>query len=95
MKLSIYVPLATFLAFFAAAEPTEAPDSLSPSQCLNQCLTEAAIVSGCISQYDSDCTCPSNAFRNALSTCLNDACTEADIADAKQLHVERCGTEPA
>lgn len=44
----------------------------------NRCLTEAAVVAGCASQFDSDCTCPSTAFKDALATCLKDACTPED-----------------
>ncbi|KAJ5716310.1 hypothetical protein N7493_008221 [Penicillium malachiteum] len=88
MKLSIFVPLATFLAFFAVAENTET----TPSPCLNRCLNEAAGVAGCLSQWDTDCTCPSQAFKDTISTCLKDACTDADLADAEALHEERCGT---
>ncbi|KAJ6028082.1 hypothetical protein N7540_003658 [Penicillium herquei] len=90
MKLSIFVPLATFLAFFAVAETTDD----SPSRCLNQCLNEAAAVAGCASQWDTACTCPSPAFKDTLGYCLKAACTDADVAAAGSLHEERCGTKP-
>ncbi|KAJ6110087.1 hypothetical protein N7486_002322 [Penicillium sp. IBT 16267x] len=86
MKLSIFVPLSTFLAFFAIAEKTDD----TPSFCLNMCLNEAALVAGCTSQYDHTCTCPSKAFMDTLGTCLTDACTDADLEMAKKLHQERC-----
>ncbi|KAJ5921192.1 hypothetical protein N7466_009518 [Penicillium verhagenii] len=79
MKLSIFVPLATFLAFFAVAEKTDETASL----CLNQCLNEAALVAGCTSQWDHDCTCPSKAFKDTLGTCVTDICTSADLEDSK------------
>ncbi|KAJ5702386.1 hypothetical protein N7488_009934 [Penicillium malachiteum] len=88
MKLSIFVPLATFLAFFAVAETTET----TPSTCLNRCLNEAAEVAGCASQWDTECTCPSIPFKDTVSTCIKDACTDADLAAAESLHQERCGT---
>ncbi|KAJ5523461.1 hypothetical protein N7513_013005 [Penicillium frequentans] len=86
MKLSIYVPLATFLAFFAVAERTDD----SPSVCLNTCLNEAALVAGCTSQWDHTCTCPSKPFMDTLGTCLTDSCTDEDLTMAKKLHQERC-----
>ncbi|KAJ5752024.1 hypothetical protein N7520_008941 [Penicillium odoratum] len=89
MKLSIFVPLATFLAFFAVAEKVDD----SPSVCLNRCLNEAAGVAGCTSQFDSVCTCPSVPFKNTLALCIKDACEPADLEEAKKLHQERCGDD--
>ncbi|KAJ5888640.1 hypothetical protein N7495_008681 [Penicillium taxi] len=87
MKLSIFVPLAAFLAF-TVAELNE----VDPSPCLNRCLTEAAAVAGCISQYDTKCTCPSAAFKDTLGDCINTSCTPADLQDALTLHTQRCDT---
>ncbi|OQE17581.1 hypothetical protein PENSTE_c020G10425 [Penicillium steckii] len=92
MKLSIFVPLAAFLSFVAAetTDSTVNPDDIS--SCLNRCLTEAAVVSGCASQFDNECTCPSTAFKDATATCLKAACTADDAQMAGQLHQQRCGT---
>ncbi|KAJ5628685.1 hypothetical protein N7490_010913 [Penicillium lividum] len=89
MKLSIFVPLATFLAFFAVAEKVED----SPSFCLNQCLNEAAAVANCGSQYNYDCTCPSVPFKNTVAICVKDACEPKDLEEVKKLHQERCGAD--
>ncbi|KAJ5234751.1 uncharacterized protein N7469_003919 [Penicillium citrinum] len=95
MKLSIFVPLAAFLSFVAAETSEMIVDPDDISSCLNRCLTEAAVVAGCASQFDSDCTCPSTAFKDALATCLKDACTPEDAETAGQLHQDRCGTAPS
>ncbi|KAJ5438054.1 uncharacterized protein N7458_009052 [Penicillium daleae] len=92
MKLSIFLPLAAFLTL-TAAEPSNINDDISP--CLTRCLTEAAVVAGCISQYDSVCTCPSPAFRDAMKMCLDYSCTAEDATMAQELHKERCGTPPS
>jgi hypothetical protein len=42
-------------------------------------MSEAAVVAGCASSLDTDCTCPSAAFKDALGSCLQYACTEDDI----------------
>jgi hypothetical protein len=42
-------------------------------------MSEAAVVAGCASSVDTDCTCPSTAFKDALGSCLQCACTEDDI----------------
>ena len=44
----------------------------------NRCLSEGAAVAGCISQFDTDCTCVSPAFKAAVQVCLKDACTAED-----------------
>ncbi|GLI79965.1 hypothetical protein PoHVEF18_008313 [Penicillium ochrochloron] len=92
MKLSIFLPLAAFLSM-TAAEIAIINDGASP--CLNRCLTEAAVVAGCISQYDTACTCTSPAFRDTVQVCLKDACTAEDAEEALELHEERCGTPPS
>ncbi|KAJ5591534.1 uncharacterized protein N7459_001903 [Penicillium hispanicum] len=106
MKLSIFVPLTVFLSF-TVAESTlpESLDDVDPSPCLvrtwctcyphNQCLSEGALVAGCASSVDYDCTCPSEAFKDAMQTCLEAACTDDDKKDAGELHKERCGTDPS
>ncbi|OQD90439.1 hypothetical protein PENANT_c001G01115 [Penicillium antarcticum] len=92
MKLTIFFPLAAFLSW-AVAETTDAIDDASP--CLLRCMSEAATVAGCASSVDSDCTCPSVAFKDTLGACLKAACTPDDITVAGELHKERCGTEPS
>jgi hypothetical protein len=42
-------------------------------------MSEAASVAGCASSVDSDCTCPSTAFKDTLGSCLKFACTPDDI----------------
>lgn len=44
----------------------------------SRCLSEGAAVAGCISQFDTDCTCVSPAFKDAVQMCLTDACTAKD-----------------
>ncbi|KAJ5369115.1 uncharacterized protein N7496_008875 [Penicillium cataractarum] len=92
MKLSIFLPLAAFLTM-TAAEVAHINDDWSP--CLNRCLSEGSAVAGCISQYDTACTCTSPAFRDAVQMCLELACTADDAAMALELHEERCGTPPS
>ncbi|KAJ5676196.1 hypothetical protein N7462_009093 [Penicillium macrosclerotiorum] len=91
MKLSIFLPLAAFLAM-TAAEMAKPVENVSP--CLNHCLTEAAAVAGCISQYDTKCTCTSPAMRDTTDKCLKAACTKEDGEAALALHQKRCGTTP-
>ncbi|KAJ5206652.1 hypothetical protein N7491_002733 [Penicillium cf. griseofulvum] len=88
MKLTIFFPLAAFLSWTVAESLTDA------SPCLNRCLTDAADVAGCISQFDFECTCPSPAFKETLGTCLEISCTPEDLTVAGQLHKERCGSAP-
>ncbi|KAJ5990621.1 hypothetical protein N7499_011169 [Penicillium canescens] len=92
MKLTIFLPLAAFLSW-AIAETTDPTDDASP--CLLRCMSEAADVAGCASSVDTECTCPSAAFKDALGSCLQHSCTEDDITAAGELHKERCGTTPA
>ncbi|KAJ5151249.1 uncharacterized protein N7482_010501 [Penicillium canariense] len=89
MKLSIFLPLAAFLTM-SAAEIGITNECISP--CLNHCLNESAMVAGCISQYDTDCTCPSVAFKDNMQMCLKIDCTPEDAEKALDLHKERCGT---
>ncbi|KAJ6131309.1 hypothetical protein N7523_001769 [Penicillium sp. IBT 18751x] len=81
MKFSTLIPLAALLSVSAA----EFPDK-DLSQCLRMCLTMGAQVAGCASYVDTSCTCPSDAFRNTVGTCLKDSCTQKDI-DSKLLIV--------
>ncbi|KAJ5485607.1 hypothetical protein N7539_005595 [Penicillium diatomitis] len=57
------------------------------SNCLNRCLNEGAIVAGCLSQWDTDCTCTSPAFRDALQKCLTDSCTPDDITGTSAMEL--------
>ncbi|CEJ61160.1 hypothetical protein PMG11_09700 [Penicillium brasilianum] len=77
MKLSIFLPLAAFLTL-TAADVAHTNDNIS--SCLNQCLNEGSAVAGCLSQYDTDCTCTSPAFRDTVQMCLTLACTADDAA---------------
>lgn len=45
----------------------------------NRCLSEAAVVAGCISSIDFECTCPSEAFKDTLGKCLEVSCTPDDL----------------
>ncbi|KAF7718929.1 Uncharacterized protein PECH_006270 [Penicillium ucsense] len=92
MRLSVFVPLAAFLTMTAAEMSYQ---TTQVSNCLNRCLNEGAIVAGCLSQWDTDCTCTSPAFRDALQKCLTDSCTADDITAAGEVHKERCGTTPS
>ncbi|KAJ5815696.1 hypothetical protein N7474_007473 [Penicillium riverlandense] len=85
MKLSIFLPLATFLSLTFA-------EDYSP--CVSRCLDEGAAVAGCISVIDYKCTCTSPAFRDTVQACLKYACTAEDAVEAGKLHEERCGTAP-
>ncbi|KAJ5103164.1 hypothetical protein N7532_003693 [Penicillium argentinense] len=87
MKLSIFVPLATFLSFVAAEASGAAVDPDDISNCLMQCLSESALVAGCASAFDNKCTCPSKAFKDTLTVCLKDACTAADV-EGELLHFD-------
>ncbi|OKP10810.1 hypothetical protein PENSUB_3630 [Penicillium subrubescens] len=82
MKLSIFLPLAAFLSM-TAAEIAIINDG-------NRCLTEAAAVAGCISQYDTACTCTSPAFRDTVQVCLKDACTAEDAEGMINLFRTNC-----
>ncbi|KAJ5823904.1 hypothetical protein N7447_006244 [Penicillium robsamsonii] len=87
MKLTIFFPLAAFLTWTVA-------DCLEePSDCLTQCLNDAAEVAGCNSS-DYACTCPSTEFKDTLGTCMTANCTPEDITAAGKLHEERCGSAP-
>ncbi|KAJ5618075.1 hypothetical protein N7537_003189 [Penicillium hordei] len=88
MKLTIFFPLAAFLSLTIAGPSDDA------SPCLNRCLSEASVVAGCVSSVDYECTCPSEAFKDALGTCLKDSCTSDDLTAAGELHKERCGGDP-
>ncbi|KAF4768405.1 hypothetical protein N7455_000132 [Penicillium solitum] len=88
MKLTIFFPLAAFLSL------TVADPSVDASPCLNRCLSEAAVVAGCISTVDYKCTCPSKAFKDTLGKCLEVSCTPDDLTAAGELHKERCGEDP-
>lgn len=56
----------------------------------SRCLTEAAVVAGCLSQYDTECTCTSPAFRDAVQVCLKDACTADDAESMIELYQTKC-----
>ncbi|EPS29377.1 hypothetical protein PDE_04326 [Penicillium oxalicum 114-2] len=60
------------------------------STCLNRCLNEGAAVAGCISQWDTDCTCTSPAFKDTVQMCLTISCTPNDVTAAGEVHKERC-----
>lgn len=53
---------------------------LSLSRFQIRCLSEGAVVAGCLSYIDTKCTCVSPAFKDAVMTCLTDACTKDDLA---------------
>ncbi|OQE14839.1 hypothetical protein PENFLA_c035G10061 [Penicillium flavigenum] len=85
MKLTIFFPLAAFLSL-TIADPL---DDASPV--LIRCINEATAVSGCISSVDSECTCPSQAFKDTLGACLDACGSPEDFEVAGELHKERCG----
>lgn len=94
MKLSIFLPLAAFLSMTAAeitiTNENFSPCLVDASQPIsprtrhvlnilqNQCLSEGAAVAGCASQFDTDCTCTSPAFKDTVKMCLEYACTAED-----------------
>ncbi|KAJ5605498.1 hypothetical protein N7510_008279 [Penicillium lagena] len=77
MKLSIFLPLATFLSLTFAEDfsPCAVREPFRAT-----CLDEGALVAGCASVVDYHCTCTSPAFRAAVTTCLKVACTAEDAA---------------
>jgi len=71
----------------SAAVPTS---TAGIDQCILTCSQQAATDSGCVSFTNQTCVCSSQQFQNAARSCLQQNCTEADLATAEGLQSAVC-----
>ncbi|KAK1984317.1 CFEM domain-containing protein [Colletotrichum cereale] len=68
--------VAIFASLVAAQDLSVLPD------CARPCFVDSFSVSGCASQTDFACLCASDAYNNAVTTCVLGACQAADVLAA-------------
>ncbi|OHE98535.1 CFEM domain-containing protein [Colletotrichum orchidophilum] len=78
------VAIASFASFVAAQDLSLLPD------CARPCFVDNFPVSGCTDQTDFVCICASDAYNNAVTSCVLGACQTADVLAALDWATNTC-----